>query len=265
MEAVKKLANFDLWFFLFAGYLIVKGLVNKDNSFLTAESGLGYTLGIVGGSMMLVVLLYPLRKHSRLLRSLGPIKYWFRMHMLLGVGGPVLILFHSNFSLGSTNSNIALICMLLVAGSGLFGRVFYKNIHHGLYGRKIRLNDLREHLEQLKETFGASERIHEILVSAEKRHLRHRWLFFAVLNMLMMRFTLAVRGLQIRWHISKKGGAELSSDDQKQIASYIREIMRVHDFMIYERLFALWHVLHIPLYVMMLISGIVHVFVVHIY
>ena len=36
---------------------------------------------------MLLLLLYPARKHSRLLRNLGPVKYWFKAHMLFGVLG----------------------------------------------------------------------------------------------------------------------------------------------------------------------------------
>ena len=40
---------------------------------------------------------------------------------------------------------------------------------------------------------------------------------------------------------------------------------RVAEFEGCERLFALWHVMHIPLFVMMLIAGFVHVIAVHIY
>jgi hypothetical protein len=40
---------------------------------------------------------------------------------------------------------------------------------------------------------------------------------------------------------------------------------RLADFQIFERLFSLWHALHIPLIVMLLLAGIVHVVVVHLY
>ena len=63
-----------------------------------------------GGSMMLVLLVYPLRKRVRALRFMGTVAHWFRAHMILGVAGPVCILLHSNFSLGATNSNVALFC-----------------------------------------------------------------------------------------------------------------------------------------------------------
>jgi hypothetical protein len=40
---------------------------------------------------------------------------------------------------------------------------------------------------------------------------------------------------------------------------------RLADFQAFERLFSLWHALHIPLIVMLLVAGIVHVIVVHLY
>ena len=68
--------------------------------------------------------------------------------MLLGIIGPVLILYHSNFSVSSLNSQVALFCTLLVAGSGLVGRYLYAQIHHGLYGEKSSLRSLIEEMQQ---------------------------------------------------------------------------------------------------------------------
>lgn len=180
---VKKIINLDVLFFMFAAYLITRGVLNREDSFLTAETGTGYMLGIIGGSMMLLLMLYPLRKHARFMRSMGPIKYWFRTHMLFGVAGPVLILFHSNFSLGSTNSNIALICMLVVAGSGLFGRFFYSRIHEGLYGRKIQLAELQNGLQSIKDTISEEQMVDIDLEKIRQNMLRIRSLPIMLLRL----------------------------------------------------------------------------------
>ena len=134
--------------FLAAGWLL------KDLNLITPEQGTGYWLGIVGGSLMLSLLLYPLRKKVRFLHRLGSTRRWFRMHMILGLLGPLLILYHCNFQLGSFNSRVALYCMLLVAISGIVGRHFYAAIHRGLYGRKLTLGELQK----------------ELATSAEKSH-----------------------------------------------------------------------------------------------
>lgn len=97
--------------------------------YITPERGWGYALGIVGGSCMVLLLLYSARKRIAWLRPLGPTGRWFEIHMLLGVVGPLCILFHSNFNLGAVNSNVALLCMLTVAGSGFIGRYLYARMH----------------------------------------------------------------------------------------------------------------------------------------
>ena len=123
------------------------GWLQRDSNYLSAEAGTGYILGIVGGSLMIILLLYPLSKRITLLTRLIPIRYWFGIHMFLGTVGPILILFHSNFQMGSINSSIALVSMLLVAGSGVIGRYIYTAIHHGLYGAALTLKELKQKTE----------------------------------------------------------------------------------------------------------------------
>ncbi|MCB2092768.1 MAG: hypothetical protein KDF58_15080, partial [Alphaproteobacteria bacterium] len=110
---------------LFIGYRL------SEYDYYSAEEGIGYMLGIIGGTMMLALLLYPLRKRIKFLRVIGSVKVWFGFHMVLGILGPLLILFHANFRLESTNSNVALFSMLIVSGSGVIGRYIYTKIHHG--------------------------------------------------------------------------------------------------------------------------------------
>ena len=124
----------------FYGYLAlivftIVGWLLRDLHWINAEEGIGYWLGIIGGSVMLFLLLYPLRKRVRFLHMFGSTRQWFRLHMILGLVGPLMILYHCNFQLGSFNSKVALYCMLLVAGSGIIGKHFYAKIHNGLYGK----------------------------------------------------------------------------------------------------------------------------------
>ncbi len=83
--------------------------------------------------------------------------------MILGLVGPALILFHSNFQLGSVNSNVALFAMLIVAASGVVGRYLYAKIHLGLYGRKAAVREILADVDALKRLLGdgvpASRRI----------------------------------------------------------------------------------------------------------
>lgn len=75
--------------------------LDRNEGHLTPENGFGYWFGIADGVMMLVMLLYPLRKRVRALRVLGRVPTWFRMHMILGIAGPTLVIVHSNWKLSS--------------------------------------------------------------------------------------------------------------------------------------------------------------------
>ena len=112
------------------------GWLIKDRGILTPEEGIGYWLGIVGGSLMLILLLYPAGKKSKIMRRLGLVKHWFRVHMIFGLVGPLLILYHCNFRVDALNSKVAFYSMLAVAASGIVGKHFYTRIHRGLYGKR---------------------------------------------------------------------------------------------------------------------------------
>ena len=58
------------WLFsLFVIAVLYYGWSIRDEGYLTAESGLGYALGIIGGTLMLLLLLYPVRKRVRSMRT----------------------------------------------------------------------------------------------------------------------------------------------------------------------------------------------------
>ena len=92
---------------------------------------------------MLLLFLYPLRKRWRAMREVGSTRFWFALHMTLGIVGPLLIILHSTLAFGSLNATVAFASMALVAASGIVGRFLYGRIHHGLYGRRATLAELR--------------------------------------------------------------------------------------------------------------------------
>jgi hypothetical protein len=52
---------------------------------------------------------------------------------------------------------------------------------------------------------------------------------------------------------------------QRMLKGYLRELQEVAQFRAYVRLFALWHLLHVPFVYMLVLSAIVHVVAVHMY
>jgi hypothetical protein len=52
---------------------------------------------------------------------------------------------------------------------------------------------------------------------------------------------------------------------RKLVARYLNAVVKVAQYTAYERLFALWHVAHIPVLVLLVVSAVVHVIAVHAY
>jgi len=269
----------------FSGVVITlyRGWLDRNDLSRTAESGIGYALGIIGGVLMLLLLLYPLRKRARFMQRLGPVKWWFRSHMILGIVGPMCILFHCSFHLGALNSNVSLLCMTLVATSGLVGRYLYNKIHYGLYGRKATLQELLQDSSFFKGQLAAAltfaPRHRETLQAVEKGALSgQRSLLSSVPHIVLFNFQSYWIGFSLRRllkrvllnEMQKLGGnrheiQEKLNEQRRQLSEYMATLRKINQLAFYERLFSLWHVLHFPLFLMLVISGIVHVIAVHLY
>jgi hypothetical protein len=269
--------------FIAAAVILLLGTQLPVTTYLSPKSGFGYAIGIVGGVMILLQLLYAVRKRLPVLRGFGTVAGWFQAHMMLGIAGPLCILIHCGFSLGATNSNIALFSMLTVAGSGIFGRYFYSKVHRGLYGRKASLAELQASARDLRERGTKLLMMPELMdriVEEERRLLAvGNWNSLALI---VAPFAIAARHAAGRSLLRRyaRAAIRITATRHKAVATqrdrfervavdYVQRRMRatreVVEFRIYERLFSVWHVLHVPLFLMLIAAGIVHVISVHVY
>ncbi len=250
--------------------------------YITPERGLGYALGIVGGSMMLLLLVYPARKRARWLRWVGGIPGWFKIHMILGVTGPVLVLFHSNFQLGATNSNVALVCMLAVAGSGLVGRYIYGRMFGNFTDRQTSLSDLQRNADSLRRQTSSTAVLPELIGAIELEEKRLYEPSPSLLVTLLHAMTAGVRTALARWRLERlirrmviqaarqsptmaAHGPRLAATAYAYAVRRLDANRRLAEHRFYVRMFSLWHVVHVPFFIMLLVAGIVHVISVHVY
>ena len=270
-----------------AGYTIAAllawiGWVGREQRNIHAEYGLGYALGILGGSLMLILLLYSFRKRVRWLVRFGHTRHWFRMHMVLGIIGPVLILYHCNFELGDLNSNVALYCTLLVAGSGVLGRYLYAGIHHGLYGSKTTLQEMAGVLERTVSAGhvgGLMQPVREELVALDRRvlapspgivgsfvrYLDIMWQTRRTYRRLLAGTREAIMQRATTSAVVDQHAERLEATVSRYLHEHLNQVRQVARFNSFERLFFLWHLIHVPFFVMMILSGLFHVFAVHLY
>ncbi len=265
------------------GVAMLFGWLLRDVGLVDPSEGTGYWLGIVGASMMLILLLYPLRKKMAWLGVLGSVRNWFRLHIFFGLFGPLLILYHCNFTLGSFNSRAALYCMLVVAGSGVVGFHIYSRIHRGLNGKKSNLLELQKDLtETMDANHGLATLMPNLVSSLEmlSAELQGDAITQSIgvgrslkwtLKQGLYRFKLkriAKKELLLRAAESPviaRDIKRLGRAANQHINGYVRKMSWVAQFSLYERLFSMWHIFHLPLFLMLVLSASVHVLAVHMY
>jgi hypothetical protein len=259
--------------------LLYYGWVNRWSRTINPEQGVGYALGIIGGSMMLLLLVYPLRKRIKPLANFGSVGFWFRFHMLLGLFGPLAVLFHARFTWGALNSAVALNAMLIVAGSGLVGRFLYSRVHRGYSGRKLEVRSLLSDMHEVAaslDRFGESgEQMKALLIPFEAAAVKAGSSFW---NSATSVFSLGWNTRKMQWKMGreiKKAFRDTAiplaqtRTVRKEIlegsAAYFLAVRRAGEFAFYDRMLRLWHVLHLPLFFLLIATAVLHIVAVHMY
>jgi hypothetical protein len=252
--------------------VVAAGWGLRGERYLSPEQGVGYALGLVGLALLLCQLLYSVRKRARSAGSAGRLHTWLGAHMWLGILGPTAILFHSNFRVGAFNSVVALACMGLVVASGLVGRFLYRKVHARLFDRRLELRWLEQDLRLergalaglLQHAPEVAERLRSFetgLLARPPGPARSAWRFVSA-GFRSARARSACRALLRR----PARAVELDREEALEaLDHYLAAVVRVTRFTSFERLFALWHPLHVPLCALLFGAATLHVIAVHWY
>lgn len=257
--------------------------LSKAGLFASGDD-VGYWLGVAGASMMAILFVYPLRKHLKFARNWGKLKGWFVFHMFLGVAGPLLILLHSNFRVGSLNAGVALYSMLIVMLSGVVGRFLYVRVNQGLVAQsqaieriasavgtsQVELYRFLESFPQIISSLEAYEK--RALIPESNSLLSHLGRLLTVpygkfstyrRSKAMLIDGLSLRAQKLGWPDIDRVRMELKAS--KRVERHLRVIQNVGLLLTYKRLLSTWHVAHIPFVYLLILSAVVHVVAVHAY
>jgi hypothetical protein len=269
-------------FVILVAAILYLGWSHRNDNLINPERDVGYALGITGGLLMLLLLLYPLRKRIKFMRQWGSVATWFRLHMILGIIGPALVILHSNFEIKSLNASVALYSMLLVSGSGIIGRYIYARIHRGLYGGKLEARELLEEAKAFRAGLGSDltgAAWKAQLEALEREAMPRAQGFFSAWGHAMriaaharqsqrtllrdFEADISARARAERW--PERVRREQLSEGRIRIQRYHAAVRSTASLAVYERLFSAWHVLHLPLFYMLILTALIHVVAVHLY
>jgi hypothetical protein len=136
----------------------------EKNFLINPEPGrpLSLYLGWVGLSLMVCMNIYSIRKRISILKSLGQLRRWLDFHVLCGLIGPTLIVFHSNFKVRGLVA-ISFWSMVVSFSSGIIGRYIYLQ----LSGRK---SDLELESEKILRKLDQNLEESQAKISKEERN-----------------------------------------------------------------------------------------------
>lgn len=231
---------------------------------LLKPSGLvGHGYGIAGMLMMLIgVSLYSARKRASFLANAGNLGGWLQFHIFLCTLGPFLVLLHTTFKFGGIVS-IAFWSMVVVVASGAFGRYVFARIPKAMDGRFRDLQEIEEEIRRLEGAIRASAAVPEVelaTVLAGPTVRAPRGTADAV--------WIALRGdVATRLHMFRSRRALRSAGAMPAIRRGVLALVRTRLgleqqsrlLLPFQRLFSYWHILHLPLAIVLLIVTIIHV------
>jgi len=225
-----------------------------------AGGTVGHTLGLAGSSMMVLMLLYSVRKRVGALRRFGPLGRWLDVHIFLGVCGPLLVVLHSSFKVQGLVA-LSFWSMVVVASSGVLGRYLYLQIPRTRAGEERALAELeaedRELSEQLRTRFRLDEaqlgRLDALVAVPERTGLLGGFVRLVTDD---LRLRSALRGFA-------RGCPSVPPVFVRDFERVVRQKANVHRrILLWDRvheLFHYWHVLHKPFALVMYLFMIVHV------
>jgi hypothetical protein len=169
--------------------------------------------------------------------------------------------------------------MLLVATSGVIGRFIYRKIHNGLYGSRATLAELQQSLSEvltrIQPLLSPMPAVRQEVDAYATLALQHPSGFLGRVTHFVL---LGWNRLRVRRRIHRALSVFLTAGGASPVlpalafARILRSvdatllgIQQTAQFSAYERLFSLWHILHIPFVYLFVISAIVHVVAVHSY
>lgn len=217
----------------------------------------GRLLGVVGATLMTLMLAYTVRKRVKWLRGLGPLARWLDVHIYMGIVGPLLVVLHSGFRVQGLVA-LSFWSMVAVALSGVFGRYLYLQIPRTRTGEELSLTEI-ERMDhglstRLRSEFGLSEpqvrRVERLCAPADRG-----WGFWHLAADGRRRR----RGLRDLARECRHVPAGLWRQFEDALRQKARLHRRLHLLDRMQKLFHQWHVVHKPFAIVMYLFMLLHI------
>jgi len=245
------------------------------HSQLRSSGSIGLKLGILGVAMFGVLFLYPLRKRWKWLARIGATRRWLRLHVLFGIGTPLVITFHTAFRFHGL-AGLAYWTMVAVALSGFVGRYVYAKIPRSLSSVQLTTGELEAQTAALAirlrdQQLFREEDLAPLLDMPKANEIREMNLLRALWTMLCIDIGRPFLVSRLRRSIVRGthsvttlgGWLPSHNPNLESMVTSVRRQARLTMGIAFldrtQRIFHLWHVIHRPFSISFVILVLVHV------
>ncbi len=238
------------------------------HSLLGPSGPIGISFGIAGAALFLFMWFYPLRKRWTALRRLGNPGIWLQVHILAGLALPLAVAVHSGWRFAGI-IGLGYVAMTLVVLSGVVGRYLYSHIPRRQDGvelsREAVANERRALLTRIAAATGldpteVGRTLHPGPERGASRGIAGTLARLVIGDLARRR---AIRDLTRLWSRPRPGHP---APDPRALAEAVRLARRevalgqqVRMLEATHRVFAWWHVAHLPVAITAFLAILVHV------
>lgn len=235
------------------------------------SKGIWHQIGWTGSFMMVVMMLYSVRKRVSFLSSIGHMRHWLSAHMFLGIIGPLLVTFHTTFKFHGLIAT-SFWCMITTMVFGILGRYIYIQIPRNITGAELGVKEIDGMVERLNAELG--KHLSEAKVASLMKEITTAddaaEKFGALRALLFMMKTDIVNRFKIRsLRRTLKAQYTLKPAVREEVLGHFKRkaaLIRKKNFLTTShRLLHYWHVLHVPLAIVMFIIMFLHVIVYYVF
>jgi hypothetical protein len=225
----------------------------------------GLWYGIIGSLMIINgTALYSLRKRLAFLRRAGRLTHWLQFHIFLCTLGPYLVVVHTSFKFGGIAS-IAFWSMVAVVASGVLGRYLFLHIPRNITSRRALLQAVHDRQRAIADGLTArasikASALDQVLALGRQRKpqgLAHA-LALSIHNQVSMRSLK--RKIDARLAL-----AGMAAADREQATKLVLKQIELEQHIgllePFQKMFAYWHVAHLPTSTLMVVVMFLHIIV----
>jgi hypothetical protein len=245
------------------------------NRQLRPSGAIGIRLALMGVASFLGIYLYAIRKHVKWLGRIGKTRNWLNIHVVMGIGAPVLITFHAAFRTRGLAGTAYWIMMIVVA-SGFIGRYLYAQVPRRINAAELSLQEMQAMTDELTEqlqdqSLVAVEELKPLLAVPAKEEVERLSVARALLLMFACDMKRPFLVARVRRRAVSGGGRIFSAwgllpSNQPRLEKVI-DLARKRSWMATKisflskthQVFHLWHVVHRPFSYSFAILACVHI------